>query len=330
MNKNINWAMIGCGQVTEIKSGPGLYKAEYSKLYGVYDVNIMKAQDYANRHNVEFVFNSIDELLASDEIDIVYIATPPKFHKEYAIKALNKGKNVYVEKPISLSHEETMEICKLANEKKLKVYVAFYRRGQEKYKKIKDLIESGEIGKLRMIKVTQQQPVEEVEKNKETLPWRLNKEISGGGKFIDMALHILDIIQYIVGDISEMDGIVDNIGKYYEVDDIVLATFKCNSKLYGQVYGSGSWCYVADKDVDLVELIGDEGRIEFAGLPGNNFTVEKNGEKKCYEFDVPENVAMPYEQEVVYELLGMARSSANLEQAIKLDKFVSAMYKKER
>ncbi|MDF2615088.1 MAG: Oxidoreductase [Clostridia bacterium] len=147
--KSVNWGMIGCGDVTEVKSGPGLYKADHSNLMGVYNRTYEKAVDYTKRHGIKRVYHTAEELLNDKDIDIVYIATPPISHKQYAVACLEAGKIPYIEKPVAMNYQECLEIKQLLDELKIPVYAAFYRRGLEKFIKIKELLDQKVIGEIR-------------------------------------------------------------------------------------------------------------------------------------------------------------------------------------
>ncbi|NCB00802.1 MAG: Gfo/Idh/MocA family oxidoreductase [Spirochaetia bacterium] len=321
--KLINWGIIGCGNVTEVKSGPGLYKSENSNLKGVFNRNIDKAISYVNRHGLEKVYKSVQEMLADDELDVIYIATPPNSHKEYAIATLKAGKIPYIEKPVALSLEESMEIKTLSETLQIPVYIAFYRRGLDKFIKIKELLDKGEIGSVRYVYVTQIMKVEESELNRTTLPWRVIPSISGGGKFLDMAVHVLDCLIWYFGEMESIEGIVENRGGYYEAEDTIVANYRFKNG----IVGSGTWCYVADKEINEVHIVGEKGRIVYDGLSATSFYVEKNGETQQFEFEQPTHVAMPYQQAVVNELIGKVKSYANFQEAINLVEMTDSLLK---
>lgn len=321
--KGVNWGMIGCGDVTEIKSGPGLYKSKNSKLVGVFNRSQARAIDYVKRHNIEKIYKTADELFNDENINIVYIATPPKFHKEYAIMCLNSGKIPYIEKPVANTYDECLEIKALAEELDIPVYIAFYRRGMEKFLKIKELLDRNEIGNIRYINVIQNMKVKDDELDRKQLPWRVIPHISGGGKFLDMAVHILDCLALYFGEMESMTGIVENKGGYYDAEDTVVATFKYKNG----IVGSGTWCYVADKEVNKVIIVGDKGRIEYDGLSGENFSLIKKGLEKIYEFEKQKHVAMPYQQAIVNELIGKKKSFANFYEAINIVKMTEILLK---
>ena len=319
--KEVNWAIIGCGDVAEVKSGPGLYKSENSNLVGVYNRTFSKSVDFAKRHHVSKVYKTVEELLADASIDIVYIATPPKYHKDFALQVLNANKIPYVEKPVANSYAEFLEIKELSERKNIPVYIAFYRRGLEKYLKIKELLDSKIIGDIRFVSLKQLRKVEPSDLKKEHLPWRLIADISGGGKFIDMGVHMLDYLSFFFGNIIELKGSVSNQGEFYEVEDTVMINYKFEN---GTI-GSGMFCYVSDKDENKCEIIGSDGRITFDVLSADSLTIEKNGKKEVLTFDVPENIAMPYEQAIVNEILGIKNCHNNLENALFLTKAIESL-----
>ena len=314
--KDVNWAMIGCGDVTEVKSGPGLYKSNNSKLIGVYNRTYAKAEDYIKRHNIAKVYKTVEDLLSDEKVDIVYIATPPKSHYQYAVQCLNAGKIPYIEKPVANSYKECLEIKALSEKVNIPVYAAFYRRGVEKFLKIKELLDNKILGEIRYVYVTQTKPVEDTELDRENLPWRVIPEISGGGKFLDMGVHVLDCLAMFFGEYEYMNGIACNQGGYYDAEDTVVATFKFKSG----IPGSGSWCYVADKDTNEVQIVGEKGRIVYDGLSAKRFVLEVGGKEETFTFEVPEHASMPYQQAVVNELIGKTDSEANFEQAINVVK----------
>ncbi|MDC7219386.1 MAG: Gfo/Idh/MocA family oxidoreductase [Spirochaetales bacterium] len=319
--KTVNWGIIGCGDVTEVKSGPGLYKAEHSRLLAVYNRTGERARDYARRHGVDRVYESAEELLADGEIDVVYIATPPNSHRDYALMTLKAGKIPYIEKPLTPSYEEAREIQSLSKELGIPVYVAFYRRGLEKFLKIKELLDRGTIGPIRYINITHTEPVKPVETDKKTQPWRVKPEISGGGKFLDMAVHVLDCLALFFGEFESMEGHVQNLGGYYGADDTISAVFRFKSGLCG----AGNWCFVADKQENEVQIIGEKGRIVYDGMSVKEFRLILDGKEKTYQFEKPEHIAMPYEQALVYEILGQKKSHADFDQALSLTKVMSSL-----
>src|SRR3954452_17932800 len=147
--KTIKWGIIGCGDVTEVKSGPAFNKVSDSKLVAVMRRDAAKAEDYAKRHGVPKWYSNAYELINDPEINAIYVATPPLQHEEYTIAALEAGKPVYVEKPMAVDAAAAASMQKVALRTNMKLSVAHYRRAQPVFIKIKELLESGTIGEIK-------------------------------------------------------------------------------------------------------------------------------------------------------------------------------------
>ncbi|MGZ8518157.1 MAG: Gfo/Idh/MocA family protein, partial [Chitinophagaceae bacterium] len=151
--KKISWGIIGCGDVTEVKSGPAFNKVKNSELVAVMRRDAAKAEDYAQRHHVPKWYTSANSLINDPDINAVYIATPPSSHEEYTIAALQAGKPVYVEKPMTVNASSAENMMKKGTEMNGKLVVAHYRRAQPLFQKIKDLLAEKVIGEIRFARL---------------------------------------------------------------------------------------------------------------------------------------------------------------------------------
>jgi len=194
--KTIRWGIIGCGDVTEVKSGPGLQKADHSKLVAVMRRSGELAKDYAHRHGVPRWYDNAEALINDPEIDAVYIATPPSSHKQYTLLSAQAGKPVYVEKPMALTYEECQSMIQACQDAGIPLYVAYYRRALDRFLKIKSLLDSKAIGEVRFVSMILYQPLPQDALDPAALPWRVQPEIAGGGYFVDLASHMLDFLDY--------------------------------------------------------------------------------------------------------------------------------------
>jgi predicted dehydrogenase len=256
----INWGIIGCGNVTEMKSGPAFSKVEGSKLIAVMRRNISLAEDYARRHNVPKFYANATDLINDNDINAVYIATPPGSHAEYAIETIRAGKPVYIEKPMAVNYSECVKINEEAEKYNVPVFVAYYRRGLPGFLLVKDLIEKGNIGNVRFVIVELFKSPSDDEKAGR-LPWRVDPGISGGGHFFDLASHQLDYLDFLFGPVQKVRSVALNQAGLYKAEDYVASEF-----LFGNgIAGSGIWCFNAspESNRDIIEIIGDKGSIKF-------------------------------------------------------------------
>ena len=311
--KTIRWGMIGCGSVAEVKSGPGLYKANNSVLLAVTSARPESAKSYASRHGVPRVYETIEQLLADDEIDAVYIATPPSLHKPLAIQAARAGKHVYVEKPMAMRLDECQEIVDACDRQGVRLFVAFYRRAMPRFLKIKEWIDNQAIGQVLSARVMIHQRPEPEELSRATLPWRVRPEIAGAGKFLDLGIHAFDLLDYLFGSIEEVHGIAGNRAGLYDVEDTVTATWRhaCG------VQGIGSWCFVCGHDEDIVEIVGSRGRIEFEFFTDKPLRlINEDGDQEV-NIPNPPHVQQPLIQSIVDDLNGLAPCPGSIESAVR-------------
>ena len=261
--KLLHWGFIGCGEVTEKKSGPAFSEIEGSEVVAVMCRQELKARSYAERHHVPRWYTSAQELIDDPEVNAIYIATPPSSHATYAIMAMKAGKPVYVEKPLAASYEDCARINRISEETGVPCFVAYYRRYLPYFQKVKDIIDQQVIGKTINVQVRFAVPPRELDyANADNLAWRLQPDIAGGGYFYDLAPHQLDLLQHIYGVIIEARGIRANRGGLYQAEDSVSACFEFENG----VPGSGSWCFVAHESAreDRIEIIGDKGSVSFS------------------------------------------------------------------
>jgi predicted dehydrogenase len=261
--KELKWGFIGCGEVTEIKSGPAFSEVEGSTVVAVMSRTEERARTYAIKRGIPKWYTDAQELIDDPDVNAVYVATPPSSHATYAIMSMKAGKPVYVEKPLAASYEDCARINRISEETGIPCFVAYYRRYLPYFQKVKDIVNNGIIGKMVNVHVRFAVPPRELDYTKQKeLPWRLQPDIAGGGYFYDLAPHQLDLLQDIFGVIVEARGIRANRGGLYNAEDSVSACFQFENGLPG----SGSWCFVAHESAreDRIELIGDQGSVSFS------------------------------------------------------------------
>jgi predicted dehydrogenase len=319
--KTINWGIIGCGDVTEKKSGPAFNKVSGSKLNAVMRRDAAKAADYAQRHEVSHWYSNAAELMNSTEVNAIYIATPPSSHLEYAIAALQKGYQVYVEKPVTLNAIQAQQMADAVKEHNGKLVVAHYRRRLPLFLKVKELLAQNAIGDVRTIQMRLWQSRKPALVTKGAPNWRTQPELSGGGYFHDLAPHQLDLMLYFFGEPVHYHGFGLNQGHATAADDHVTGSILFPN----DVVFNGSWSFnVAETaNIDSCEIIGSEGKISFAVF-GNSITLTTNGGQQVFDFEQPENIQLPMITSVVAYLNGQEPNPCSIEEAITLMKIIDA------
>ncbi|WP_353720076.1 Gfo/Idh/MocA family oxidoreductase [Dyadobacter sp. 676] len=306
----IKWGIIGCGNVTEIKSGPAFAKVPNSSLVAVMRRDGALAKDYAERHGVPKWYDDADALINDPEVNAVYIATPPDAHESLAIRAMQAGKPVYIEKPMARNAAECDRINAESKRTGVPVFVAYYRRALDYFLKVKELVDKKAIGDVRFVDICLQwQPYEE-EIGPDARPrWRVKPEISGGGHFHDLASHQFDFLEFVFGPIRHASGIARNQAGLYEADDIVVANFEFESGILGK----GSWCFTVDKDQreDQTQIIGSNGRITFSFFEKFDIHLETSEGIEVFHVPYPQHVQQPLISLIVQELRGEGRSPSD-------------------
>ncbi len=157
--KTVHWGIIGCGDVCEKKAGPALYGVDNSELLAVMRRTSEKAEDYSRRHGVPKWYDRVDEILADEEIDTIYVATPDEAHEQGTVAAARAGKDVLVEKAMATDTAACNRMIDVCAEQGVILAVAYYRRGYPTILRAKELIDQGAIGAVKTITLNDEFPL---------------------------------------------------------------------------------------------------------------------------------------------------------------------------
>jgi 1,5-anhydro-D-fructose reductase (1,5-anhydro-D-mannitol-forming) len=310
----VNWGIIGCGDVCEVKSGPAFNKVPHSKLIAVMRRDADKAKDYAQRHNVPKFYSDANDLVNDPDVNAVYIATPPSSHEQYTELSLKAGKPVYVEKPVSIDAASVERMIKLEKQHNGKVSVAHYRRALPLFITIKELIAEDAIGKPKLVLLkTLQPPVSKIiTQTKDN--WRINPDISGGGLFNDLSPHQLDILYWLFGKPKQTQVYATNQGKNYNASDLVSVQLV----FANDIFFNGVWNFnIAETATeDRCEIIGDKGSIRFSFFRVSKIELTTNEGTATIEREYPQHIQQPHIERVVQFFRGEAGNPCSLEDAL--------------
>lgn len=325
--KKINWGIIGCGDVTEVKSGPAFNKVAGSELIAVMRRDATKAKDYALRHHVPKWYSDADMLINDPDVNAIYIATPPSSHEQYALAAFAAGKPVYVEKPMSLDAASARRMVAAATEKKSKLVVAHYRNAQPLFNKIKELLDSKVIGKVRFVtSELYKQPLSSFELSTPKTAWRVDPQVAGGGLFNDLAPHQFGLMNYFFGAAKEISGVSLNQSGLYNADDIVAGSIVFNE---GVVF-NGLWSFSVspEDEKDQCEIFGEKGKIVFSFFNQREVIMTVRGATQTFSFDPLQHVQQPMIARVVDYFLGEGRNPCSGEEGVTVMEWIDAFSRK--
>mgnify|MGYP002765164634 FL=1 len=304
--KQINWGFIGCGEVTEKKSGPAFNEVEGSQVVAVMSRSENKARSYAELHHVRKWYTDASELIEDPDVNAVYIATPPSSHATFAIMAMRAGKPCYIEKPLAASYNDCIRINRISEQTGVPCFVAYYRRYLPYFQKVKEIIESGTIGNVVNVQVRFSVPPRDLDfQSGKEMPWRLQPDIAGGGYFYDLAPHQIDLLQNLFGVITRAHGYPANRAHLYQAEDTLSACFFFESG----IPGSGSWCFVGHESAkeDCIEVIGEKGSLSFSVFTYQPIEVITSEGKNSITVPNPPYVQLPLIKSVIEHLQGIGK-----------------------
>lgn len=296
----VRWGILGSGAVTEKKSGPALRTTQGSRLVAVMRRTPGLARDYAERHGVPRWYESADELVADPEVNAVYVATPPGSHAELALLAARAGKPAYVEKPMAASYAECRAMIEAFERAGVPLFVAYYRRALPRFQRVKELLDAGAIGAPRTVEIALRRTLRPEELRGEP-SWRVMPEIAGGGHFVDLASHTLDLLDWLLGPIAEARGLAGNQAGLYAAEDVVATSLRFESG----VLGAGAWTFAAHAPRDRVVIAGSRGELRFATFADEPIVLATERGEESFAIPQPDPIQGPMIARVVAALLGV-------------------------
>lgn len=294
--KYIKWGIIGCGKYVQENSGPALNNVIKSSVHAVMRRDIKAAKLCARKLNAPKYYNDYEKLIEDRDVNAVYIASPPGFHLKQALLCAKFSKPVYIEKPMARNLFECEAIVNEFNKFDIPLYVSHYRRAHEKFQKIKSIIDSCIIGKVTTVNCQLNRIFEDDMYH----PWYFKPPLSGGGKFVDISPHMIDILIYLFGKIENVNSYCVNLNDKHNLEDAVVAILKfCTNTI-----GTLNYNLLSSEKNDKIICIGKEGRLEFSIHGTSPIIISKNN-KIIQEIMIrnPENSQMPMVKNVVKDLI---------------------------
>ena len=253
--EKVRWGVIGAGGIADRRTIPGMMLCDNAELAAVMEVNMELAEKCRAKWNCRKAYDSEAELLADPEIDAVYIATPVGLHARQAMAAADAGKHILIEKPLALTSEEGEKVVEYCKSKGVLIAAGFMMRFGANVQAMKKAIAEGKIGR----------PVSAYSQYTCWYPdmpgnWRQNRKMGGGGVLMDMGVHCIDLMQYVLGSkVRQVAAFHDTLSFRYEVEDSSLVMLRmengcqCVVQSNFNIPRSASEC--------RLEFFGDQGRL---------------------------------------------------------------------
>ena len=321
--KTVRWGIVGCGDVTEIKSGPGFAKADNSSLVAVMRRDGALARDYAQRHGVPRWYDDADRLLADSGVDAVYVATRPDTHRDYVLKCAAAGKPVLVEKPMAMNAAECEDMIQACRAARVPLFVAYYHRALPLLLKVKELIDAGAVGAVRFVTILHNEKTPTAGFDGDGIPWRYLPDVGGGGVFVDIGSHALDFLDFLFGPIEAVRGSASNQADLYPAEDFVT----CDFSFAGGVRGSGTWSFATYRDFERTEIVGDKGMVTLSLFSPSPVVLTTEEGRREFDIGYPPHVHQPLIQTVVDDLIGTGKCPSTGDTALRATRVIDTVLK---
>jgi len=277
MTRPLGWGIVGCGDVVEHKSGPSIAGADRSRIVAVMRRQPDKARPFAEAHGAALCTDDAAAVIEHPDVDIVYVATPPAAHKEYVLAAARAGKTVLVEKPMGLTAAAGRAMVEACDAAGVELFVAYYRRFQPHALRMAELIDAGRLG----TPVAAQIDFAIAAPPTYDWGWRIVPSVSGGGLFVDVVSHRIDLMIRLLGAPAATVGLTATFGTTGGVEDVAAATIRFAGGAVCSVQGDFASARTADRFV----IAGTDGAIVADPLDGHAFTFQAGETTAAHRFD---------------------------------------------
>jgi predicted dehydrogenase len=264
----LKWGIIGAGDIVRKRVAPALIDLPNCELVAVSRGRVELAEAFAAEFGISRWYTDWREMLADDEIDAVYIATPVFLHAEQTIAAAEAGKHVLCEKPMAMNAEECGRMIEACRANNVRLGVAYYRRFYPVLERVRQILASGEIGDAAFAQINAFEYVDLAPDDPRG--WFLEKEKSGGGPMMDFGCHRLEVLMDLFGGVRHMNSLLANVefaGR--EVEDTAGVLLEFNSGPCGSV----TVTHAAREPQDTLDIFATKGSIHIRSLNDGNIRI---------------------------------------------------------
>jgi predicted dehydrogenase len=264
----IRWGLIGCGDISQKRVAPALRDAVDSELLAVARARFDLAGEFAREFGASRTYRDWRELAADPDVDAVYVATPVDLHAEQTIAAAEAGKHVLCEKPMALNVADCDRMIAACRSNSVKLGVAYYRRFYPVIRRVRALIDHGEIGQVVVVQMNafsrfNPQPGE-------PRHWLIEKDRAGGGPMMDFGCHRIETFVNLFSPVDVDAAFTDQIYYKRDVEDTSGVFFKMAGGARGVLLAS----HATPVHADTVDIWGSEGSLHIRTLNRGDLTVK--------------------------------------------------------
>lgn len=341
--KKLKVAIIGCGQIARTQHLPAYVKSGMVEIKYLVDGIIERADELATEFGIPYTTTDFNEVLSDPEIDAISVCTPNASHAPISIAALKAGKHVLCEKPAAMTYAEALEMKQAADENQKILNIGVVNRFNTAVNKIKELIETGELGDLYHIYCSF--------RSHRSIPGLggpfTMKEKSGGGVLIDWGVHFLDLIFYILGEEtkaltvsgSTYGALGSQMKDYaytsmwagppildgtFNVEDFITGLIRTNGPTINL---NGAWAQNIGERAMFIEFLGTKAGIKLTY--GGDFTIYSSKNGMLYETSatfVQEDMFAAEVKAFLESIISMEKNRANIDHTLITTQVMDALY----
>src|SRR5436190_8420229 len=263
----VRWGLIGCGDIARKRVAPALRDIPNSELVAVARARADQAEAFAGEFGVPRWYSTAEELIADEEIEAVYIATPVHLHAAQTIAAARAGKHVLCEKPMAMNVDDCDQMIAACNDRGVRLGVAYYRHFYSVVNRLKEILASGEIGAPVIVQINAFEYFDPAPANPRR--WLLERELSGGGPMFDFGCHRIEVLINLLGGIRRVSSLVSNTLFNRSVEDTATAVFEFENGAQGVL----SVTHAASEAQDTLNIFGSRGSVHVPARNDGTFTV---------------------------------------------------------
>jgi predicted dehydrogenase len=321
----LKFGMIGCGSAAEIRGGLGIRLSGEAELVAVADSDSARAESYATQFEIARWYSDGQELIDDPDVQVVYIATPNKFHHPFTLAAARAGKHVLCEKPFATSLEENQEMIEACMEAGVLLGVSYYRRFYPSVQRAKRMIDDGVIGRVTLAGIHAIHLLgEHHQPDLAPRHWLIEKDMAGAGVFQRAGSHRIDVLVYLLGAVREVQAAIEKMGEGYDVDDASVAVLRFESGAQGFIAMHHT---ITGFETDWIEICGTKGRILLDPLDQCQVIVETSEGREVFDDPVPESSTLPVIDDFVKAVETGSQAMCPAEEALKTNQVIYGGYR---
>ena len=319
---SLKWGLIGAGDIARKRVAPALRDLPNCDLISVSRSRADLAESFANEFGAPKWFADWHLQVADNEIEAVYIATPVYLHSQQTIAAAQAGKHVLCEKPMALSLRECDDMIAACHENDVKLGIAYYRRFYPAVNRAKEIIASGELGKVSVAQINAFEYFDPAENDPRR--WLLDNTKSGGGPMMDFGCHRVEVLMNLLGPIDRVEGITSNAPFGREVEDTAAALLRFENGCCATI----TVTHASIEPRDTLEIYGTKGSIHIPILNKGEMLI-KQADKEYAESHPPDkNVHLPLIEEFTSAIQNGARPTIDGDTGRRVAAVIEELYAK--